>query len=1280
MRKVFILIYIVFCVSTSFAKPIIVGIYENKPLVYIDDKKNPQGLFIDIIEEVARKEKWNIQFSYHSWNDCLRLLENDSLDILVDIAYSEKRLEKFSFNKENVFVNWGLLYSKFRNMNSLFDLNNKKIIGVKNDIYFDELKVLLDKFEINANFIEVNEYAETFLALQKNIADVAVVNRLFGSVNEKDYNLFKTNIVFRPSELRFASKKNKNELLLNTLDFYLTEMKAIPNSPYYESINRHLSGQEVQKPISLRNIEKYKTAIIVTFAFILLYLVFYIYQKRKLFVLLNKNRKQKLLEILNFFNNAYFEFDENLNIISCSETFQKMVNKNMEHIIGKNVNEFFLSTIDLNEINESQIYKIKLMYDFNEIESRIVYLRSAIDNNIHYGIFVDNIDLKQSLYTIKHNFELQESLFDNNPLPVILSTMDGQVIKYNHALSVLVNLEISTLSQIFDKYVIKEILQHFITYNTTFTCKTQLKHNPDCPIDINVSVNVFNFHNENYFSLCIIKKDEYLDNDEVSIQKSFFNQIYDKSPISVMLVDFNNNIIDVNQEFLKIYKYEKVDLIDTKINKWISFEKNNSNDSLENYFLNDFITIKTKSGNERKVKYFKDSLINDGLPVGDIYYFEDHTEILNQIATLKNNSDFLKSYFVNSPEFLLIINQDAKLKYVSNSFLKLTELTLDEIKDNPSSFLNSIHIDDLPKVKSLLLNDIKLKNRHRVKFRIINTKKETILLEESSFNFNLDNDQYIVFSCHLVDPIIEKSTEMSHKLIYLNNIFNSFADPIVTLNAQGEIQCCNINFLEFTSFNGKDIKGIKIFDLMHIEKNDLLKGDLLDIFKNENELIINDCNIEILNKNTNCNKAYSLFVTKFDYSDGFDNLKSCMDISIDCINSLNLLNNNKKINAETNFLMIFKDLSYYKKIQNEILKQKNLEVLQNSSLHIANDFNNILTAIMGHIALLKMNKNIPEQMLDRIKKAEEASIKAKELTQKIFPLESNKNIEKSFYSIFDLIDNLVESLDYKNCILIDKQNIDYQVYVNKKLTEDAIIKILDNAFESMPNGGKIDINVDKITFDTNNVFFLNKGDYLKISVNDEGNGIDEKNIEKIFEPYFSMKNKEGLGLTQAFHQLIIQHAYININSEIGKGTCVEIYLPLQVFDDENVDKDYQMKKTIKILFMDDEQLVLDIADEYLKKLGFEVVLVKNGNQVMDILKNDQSFDIIILDLVVADGMGAKDTIKHIRNNFKDMVVFLSTGLKTELSLMDYKKFGFDDVIEKPIDFVLLKQKIIKLMA
>ena len=88
--------------------------------------------------------------------------------------------------------------------------------------------------------------------------------------------------------------------------------------------------------------------------------------------------------------------------------------------------------------------------------------------------------------------------------------------------------------------------------------------------------------------------------------------------------------------------------------------------------------------------------------------------------------------------------------------------------------------------------------------------------------------------------------------------------------------------------------------------------------------------------------------------------------------------------------------------------------------------------------------------------------------------------------------------------------------------------------------------------------------------------------------------------------------------------------------------------------MDDEQLVLDVAKEYLNRLGFQTTTTENGEGVMQILKEDSSFDVVILDLVVSNGMGAKETIKLLRKQYPDLVVFLSTGLKTELTLLNFK--------------------------
>jgi PAS domain S-box-containing protein len=491
--------------------------------------------------------------------------------------------------------------------------------------------------------------------------------------------------------------------------------------------------------------------------------------------------------------------------------------------------------------------------------------------------------------------------------------------------------------------------------------------------------------------------------------------------------------------------------------------------------------------------------------------------------------------------------------------------------------------------------------------------------------------------------ILSNAHELNHTF---TSIIDRIEDVIVSVNEAGDIKVYNKAFLKLINYDKYSINSKKVFEVMHIDNQLMNNQENLKEMQTDNYKVLNNCVIEIIA--TGKKKQCSLTISKYRLSD-----------------------------CSSQILIIIKDVDAQRKVLNEIVKLKNLEVLQNSMLHIANDFNNVLTAIMGHIALLKMNPNIPAQMYDRILKTEEASIKAMELTHKIFPLDNVGNVSRDFYNINDIIDSIIDNTP-SNYRIDKKVNPELApVYINYQITKKAILQIFNNACESMPDGGLINFGCEEVNIYQNNIYNLNEGKYLKLQMTDKGSGILPENQERIFEPYFSTKNREGLGLTNAFYLLRSEDAYINIVSEPGKGTTAEIYLPEKSSSYHDNSRVQDINRKIRVLFMDDEQLVLDIAEEYLHRLGFEVSLVINGEQVISALEKDETYDVVILDLVVSEGLGARDTIKIIRERNYRQKVFLSTGLKTEVTLMDYKKYGFDDAIEKPIDFLLLKEKIYK---
>lgn len=234
-----------------------VGVYENEPLIFTDTNGSVKGIYADIIEYIASKEGWKIEYIHGSWDECLRRLRNGEIDIMTDIAYSEERSKIYDFSNETVWVNWGVLYIQpSSKIESFFDLENKKISVVKNDIYYigpEGIKNLMEKFDINCTFVEVYEYAEVLESVENKNVTGGVVNRLFGMRFEEDYHVDKSPIVFSPIELRFAFPKNAsiNPYLIEKIDYYMKELKKDKNSIYYQSIGNYLGQKIGGEPIEL---------------------------------------------------------------------------------------------------------------------------------------------------------------------------------------------------------------------------------------------------------------------------------------------------------------------------------------------------------------------------------------------------------------------------------------------------------------------------------------------------------------------------------------------------------------------------------------------------------------------------------------------------------------------------------------------------------------------------------------------------------------------------------------------------------------------------------------------------------------------------------------------------------------------------------------------------------------------------------------------------------------------------------------------------------------------
>jgi len=219
-----------------------VGIYHNPPLVFYEGKAEPAGLFIDILEHIAKKENLKLKYRSCNWSECLELLKKGKIDVLPAIGYTRERARWAIFTDEDVIVNWAIVCRrKGVHIDSIPDLNGKTVAILKDDIFTAPFIEMTTAFDLFPRIRFYDNYEEIFNALSNGRVDAGVVNRLYESINISKFPAIEpTPIVFSPIKVKFAlSKKTRSgKTLKPKIDKHLEDLKQDDSSIYYRSIDR----------------------------------------------------------------------------------------------------------------------------------------------------------------------------------------------------------------------------------------------------------------------------------------------------------------------------------------------------------------------------------------------------------------------------------------------------------------------------------------------------------------------------------------------------------------------------------------------------------------------------------------------------------------------------------------------------------------------------------------------------------------------------------------------------------------------------------------------------------------------------------------------------------------------------------------------------------------------------------------------------------------------------------------------------------------------------------
>jgi PAS domain S-box-containing protein len=393
--------------------------------------------------------------------------------------------------------------------------------------------------------------------------------------------------------------------------------------------------------------------------------------------------------------------------------------------------------------------------------------------------------------------------------------------------------------------------------------------------------------------------------------------------------------------------------------------------------------------------------------------------------------------------------------------------------------------------------------------------------------------------------------------------------------------------------------------------------------------------------------------------------------------------------GELRAVIVSRDITVRRQMEDEIFKASKLESIGVLAGGIAHDFNNILTIILGNVSLAKSyaDKKTPaRQILDD---AEDACLKAKDLTQQFLTFSKGGEPVKKLTSLSTILQDSVDfTLHGKKirCEIIVKDEL-WPVDVDEGQISQVIHNLILNSEQAMPEGGIVNVTAENIILDSENGLPLEEGSYVKLSFKDHGVGISDGNLSKIFDPYFTTKQKgSGLGLTTAYSIVKNHGGLLTVESKLGIGTTFFIYLPAPLTRQPEEQPVQQPAETsdisveqARILVMDDEDAIRKSVGRMLAHLGYQVVVSEDGSQALQLHRkareSGRPFDAVLMDLTVPGGMGGKEAIKQLRKIDTEIKAIVSSGYSNDPIMADFRNYGFDGVIAKPYQLHSLNRVI-----
>jgi len=399
----------------------------------------------------------------------------------------------------------------------------------------------------------------------------------------------------------------------------------------------------------------------------------------------------------------------------------------------------------------------------------------------------------------------------------------------------------------------------------------------------------------------------------------------------------------------------------------------------------------------------------------------------------------------------------------------------------------------------------------------------------------------------------------------------------------------------------------------------------------------------------------------------------------------------KKGGKVTAIVGVHTNITDLKIAEEELKKMDRLKSIGTLAGGIAHDFNNILSGVFGNISIARLHLDKAHPSYFFLGEAEKSMERATLLTRQLLTFSRGGDPIKEDVSLKQLVMEVVR-FDLSGSNVKPVFHIDEDLWMAEVDTgqiQQVFSNLAINADQSMPEGGHLYITLENREVHDKTIPGLKPGQYIRATIRDEGTGIDKKHIDRIFDPYFTTKQTgSGLGLATVYSIIERHGGHVSVSSEAGAGATFTLYLPAHLVEtpagkDEAQDGETLLNSSTRILVMDDEDMILDIASEMLQEHGCVVETARDGKEALAMYRKamqaDDPFDLVIMDLTIPGGMGGEEAIKELLVLDPDARVIVSSGYSHGSLQAHFRDYGFRGLVTKPYRMDTLLEEVTRVL-